>query len=400
MNQLAALKIEDGARRPRGPRWPRPWVAALAVAALLVIAGLAARRRKVEVELATVRPGQGRAGGATVLNASGYVTPRRRSTIAAKITARVDQIYVDEGMHVAEGQVLAVLDQSDAQVRLASAIADRESTLAQVADLEVNLANANLDLAREENLAGAQVHSQQALDAARTLVASYRARLAQTRRQIEAAEKRVVVARQDLDNCTVRAPYAGIVVSRDAQRGEMVSPLSAGGGFTRTGIATVVDMASLEIEVDVNENYIARVKEGQAASALLDAYPDWPIPSHVRTIIPTADRQKATIKVRLSFDHLDPRILPDMGVKVGFQEEAKPGARLAQVLVVPKGAVREDQGAQVVFLCKDGVLERRAVKLGEARDGGQEILAGLADGDRIVAGNLETLRDGQQVSSH
>lgn len=397
IENLAGLKIEDHVRRPGGPVWPRWWVLALGGVVLLGgVVGLASHGRRAEVALATVHA-QAQEGGATVLNASGYVTPRRRSTIAAKITARVEQMYAEEGMRVAEGQVLAILDQSDAQVRLASAIADRDSTLGLLADLEVNLANAVVDLNRAEDLTKAQVASQQSLDAARTLVASYRARLAQTRKQIDAAEKRVTVARQDLDNCTVRSPYAGIVVSKDAQRGEMVSPLSAGGGFTRTGIATVVDMNSIEVEVDVNENYIARVKENQPATAVLDAYPDWRIPAHVRTVIPTADRQKATVKVRLSFDHLDPRILPDMGVKVSFLDEAALGPKHAVALFLSKDAVREDKGAAVVFLFKDGAVERRAVKLGGMVDGEQEILAGLNDGDQVVAGNLEALHDGQQV---
>ena len=400
MEKLEALKIGDEARSPGPARWPPWWGVALGAAALVAGIGVLSRGRRPEVELAAVHSVQGPGGGATVLNASGYVTPRRRSTIAAKITARVDQIFAEEGLHVKEGQVLAILDQSDAQVRLASALADRDSTRALLADLEVNLANATADLNRSENLARLEISSQQTLDAARTLAASYRARINQTNKQIDAAEKRVTVARQDLDNCTVRAPYTGIVVSKDAQRGEMVSPLSAGGGFTRTGIATVVDMDSLEIEVDVNENYIARVKDGQTSTAILDAYPDWRIPAHVRTIIPTADRQKATVKVRLSFDHLDPRILPDMGVKVGFQDEAPSGAKPIATLRVPKAAVREDHGAQVVFLYKDGAVERRAVKVGETRDGEVEILAGLADGDRVVAGNLETLRDGEQVAVH
>src|SRR5262249_22717307 len=149
-------------------------------------------------------------------------------------------------------------------------------------------------------------------------VQSYEARIALVKEQIHAAEAKIQVAQQDVDNAIIRAPFAGMVVSKDAQRGEIVSPVSAGGGFTRTGIATIVDMTSLEVEVDVNESYIARVQPGQKVTATLDAYPDWQIPAKVRTIIPTADRQKATVKVRISFDKLDPRILPDMGVKVSF----------------------------------------------------------------------------------
>jgi len=193
----------------------------------------------------------------------------------------------------------------------------------------------------------------------------------------------------------VRAPFGGIVVSKDAQRGEMVSPVSAGGGFTRTGIATIVDMASLEIEVDVNESYIARVKTSQPVTAVLDAYPDWQIPAKVRTVIPTADRQKATVKVRATFDRLDPRILPDMGVKVTFLgEESAPSA--ARVLV-SRAALVDEGGTTAVFVHRDGKVERRAVRVGQARGNDQEIIAGLSDGEQVVTTGAKQLRDGQSV---
>src|SRR5581483_6574604 len=212
------------------------------------------------------------------------------------------------------------------------------------------------------------------------------------------ADAKIRVAQQDLDNCTVRSPYDGIVVSKDAQRGEMVSPISAGGGFTRTGIATVVDMNSIEVEVDVNESYIARVKPGQPVIAVLDAYPDWQIPAKVRTVIPTADRQKATVKVRITFDQLDPRILPDMGVKVNFLQD-QPAVRqsTAGQVVIPKDAVKDEAGAKVVFLYRNGKVERRAVRLGSVRDNDQEIVAGLADGDQVVV-KPEGISDGQRVA--
>ena len=205
------------------------------------------------------------------------------------------------------------------------------------------------------------------------------------------------MAQEDLDNTVVRAPFAGIVVSKDAQRGEMVSPISAGGGFTRTGIATIVDMDSLEIEVDVNESYIARVRPGQPVKAVLDAYPDWQIPAKVRTVIPTADRQKATVKVRAAFDRLDPRILPDMGVKVTFFGD-EPNTRSAGArLLIPRAAVREEGGSQVVFVFRDGKVERRAVRLGQTQGNDQEVIAGLSAGEQIVVKGFEGLRDGLRV---
>ncbi len=246
------------------------------------------------------------------------------------------------------------------------------------------------------------ISTPQALDTAQTLTESYRARIALTKDQVSAADRRIDVAQENVNNCTIRAPFSGQVVSKDAQVGEMVSPISAGGGFTRTGIATIVDMQSLEIEVDVNESYIARVKPQQRVNATLDAYPNWQIPSHVRTIIPTADRQKATVKVRITFDKLDPRILPDMGVKVAFLGEEKPRATAgseaaAPKALIPSSAVRQQDGKAAVFLVHDGVVERRAVTLGSQRGDDVEVLAGVAEGDTIVSKVPENLRDGQAV---
>jgi len=393
---LSALRIDERARREsRRPGW-RAIGAGLAVL-LLVVAGLYVvfREKAPEVELTTVRADKG--GRAALLNASGYVTPRQRATVAAKITARVNEIFIDEGMNVEPGQILAKLDDSDARARLASASAERDAIAATLGDLRVNLANGERELRRMDELWDRKLVAEQALDQARMLVDSLRARMVLAREQVGAADARVKVAQQDLDNCTVRAPFGGIVVSKDAQRGEMVSPVSAGGGFTRTGIATIVDMASLEIEVDVNESYIARVRTGQPVTAVLDAYPEWQIPAKVRTVIPTADRQKATVKVRATFDRLDPRILPDMGVKVTFLGEERSVPAGAGRVLVPKAALLEEGGATVVFVHRDGRVERRAVRTGQARGNEHEVLAGLSDGEQIVTPAVKELRDGQSV---
>ncbi|MGI9104286.1 MAG: efflux RND transporter periplasmic adaptor subunit [Terriglobales bacterium] len=395
---LSPLRIDESLRS-RGSRGkPLAWFAAAVGALLLVIGLVAAVRGKVPaVEVATAHKISGDTQVA-LLNASGYVTPRVRATIAAKITARVTKMYADEGMRVQQGQVLALLDDSDARVRLNSAKADRDATAAALADLQVNLANADRELKRTEDLNRGGVTSQQQLDLARTTAESYRAKIALAREQIRAADERIRVAQQDLDNCIVRSPFTGVVVSKDAQVGEMVSPISAGGGFTRTGIATVVDMKSLEVEVDVNESYIARVREGQPVISTLDAYPDWKIPSKVRTVIPSADRQKATVKVRISFDQLDPRILPDMGVKVAFLSEQQASRQgTAPRVMIPKSAVVSDGGQPVVFLYRDGHVERRAVRAGSVQENSQEILAGVNDGDQVVVSGAEGLRDGGRV---
>ncbi len=393
---LSALKIDERARR--GPQRHGRRVLVILTVGLLALGGTGyalLREQVPEVQTAIVRADKG--GRPALLNASGYVTPRRRATVAAKITARVNEIYAEEGMRVEAGQILARLDDSDAKVRLTAAIADRDATAAGLGDLQVNLVNAQRELKRNEELFQRRLIAEQQIDTARLAVDSFKARIVLARQQIGAADARIKMAEQDIDNCIVRAPFAGIVVSKDAQRGEMVSPISAGGGFTRTGIATLVDMTSLEIEVDVNESYIARVKAAQPVTAVLDAYPDWPIPAKVRTVIPTADRQKATVKVRATFDRLDPRILPDMGVKVTFLGEERAAPATAGRVLIARASLVDDGGTTAVFVHRDGKVERRAVRLGQARGNDQEVIAGLADGEQVVTTGAKQLRDGQSV---
>ena len=395
---LSALKIDERARSaPRTGKFLRIFASALGL--IVVFGGLltAFRSRTPVVQVVTAQAPPA-PGTTALLNASGYVTPRRRATLAAKVTGLVTAVYAEEGMRVKIGQVLARLDDADTRKRLEAAKADREATAAALADLEVNLADAERELRRAQQLEKEKVVSVQTLDKARTAAESLRARMALAREQVRVAESRIAMAQQDLENMTVRAPFAGLVVSKDAQVGEMVSPISAGGGYTRTGIATIVDMQSLEIEVDVNESYIARVRPGQKVTARLDAYPDWAIPTRVRTVIPTADRQKATVKVRISFESLDPRILPDMGVKVAFLAEEKPAEkRPAAQTMIPREALRYQDGKPFVFLLREGRLERRAVRLGRESESGAEIQAGVMPGDQVVLKGPEGLQDGQRV---
>ena len=394
---LSGLRIEERARSAGSGRRKRRILALPAVIILVAVGSfLATRTRVAVVAVAEARPA-GDPATTALLNASGYVTPRRRATVAAKITARVVDVYVDEGMTVTEGQLLAKLDDSDAVRRLQATRAQRDATAALIASLKINLANAEREFRRQEELRADGFTSVQALDLARTAAESLRAQVAATEEQVKAAEAQIALAQQDIDNCTVRAPFAGVVVSKDAQRGEMVSPISAGGGFTRTGIATIVDMESIEIEVDVNESYIARVDAGQRVEAVLDAYPDWRIPAKVRTVIPTADRQKATVKVRISFDKLDPRILPDMGVKVSFLAGEQAAGQAVAKAIIPREAARTLDGKPVVFLFRDGLLERRAVSLGALIGGDVQVTAGLAPGDKVVIEGPSGLHDGQRA---
>jgi len=402
-HDLGSLRIHDTQRK--GSKLGKGL--AIFFGGLVILSGIAGGvyafwNNKPVVEVGTVHKPAGSGGREALLNASGYVTPRRRATIAAKITGRVTGVFFDEGTRVSEGQLLATLDDSDVQRTLNAAKADRDAAEAAIADFQVQLKNALTQLHRAEQLQKAGVQTEEQLDTARTNADSLKAKIDLARSQVAASQSRILEAQQAVDNCTIKAPFAGIVVSKDAQVGEMVSPVSAGGGFTRTGIATIVDMNSNEIEVDVNESYIARVKDGQHVTAILDAYPDWEIPSHVRTIIPTADRQKATVKVRISFDKLDPRILPDMGIKVTFlgeEHKGAPGAKAAVAMpLIPQTAVRDDGGKKVVFLVKDDRLERRAITLGGTRGSDTEVAAGLAVGDIVVVNGPPDLHDGQSVA--
>lgn len=396
---LSSLKIHDNARAAgaSGAFW-RIFAASLGVLVILGGGIVALRGKAATVEVAAARAPDS-PQGETLLNASGYVTPRQRATVAAKITGRVTGVFFDEGQTVKQGQLLATLDDSDARRALVAAMADRDAAKAALPDLEAQLHLAQIELHRAQQLQRQEVQSQDALDTARTNVESLQAKIGLAHEQVDAAQARVLEAQQGVDNCVIRAPFSGVIVSKDAQVGEMVSPISAGGGFTRTGIATIVDMNSNEIEVDVNEAYIARVQPGQKVIATLDAYPDWQIPSHVRTIIPTADREKATVKVRISFDKLDPKILPDMGVKVAFLDQTRNAKQSgpAAKAIVPQKSVRQQGSEAYVLAVHDGTVERRAVTLGKQIGSDVEVIAGINPGDQLVLKGPENLRDGQKV---
>jgi RND family efflux transporter MFP subunit len=376
-------------------RWV--WIPSLALLVLLLAAGGWWLSRPSAAEVRTALAREVEVGGQqTVLNASGYVTARRQATVSSKFTGKVIEVLIEEGMEVEEGQVLARLDASNISTELRLAEAQLVAARSNVEETRVRVTEAELDLKRIENLVTGGVASQAELDTAHAEVDSLRARLESQRRAVEVAERTVAVSRQRLDDTIIRAPFAGVVVAKNAQPGEMISPAAAGGGFTRTGIGTVVDMDSLEIEVDVNEAYINRVTPGQQVEATLDSYPDWQIPATVIAIIPTADRQKATVQVRIGFEALDPRILPDMGVKVAFQSVEEETAGRAAV-VVPRRALRKDGGQDVVFVVQNEKVERRAVTLGQSEGEEALIVSGLSVGERVVFEGPPNLADGDSV---
>jgi RND family efflux transporter MFP subunit len=398
--QLDQLRIERDDAEParRGGR-----LAAILVVAAVVVAGLAyvlLRPRAVEVKTALVQEAAGGGGPAAVLNASGYVTARRQATVSSKVTGKVEEVLVEEGMRVEAGQVLARLDDRQARLALALAEAQLDATRKAVRETEAMLREARLRQERTRRLAAEGVSSTADWDAVDAEAQALAARIETQRGQAVSVEREVALARQSLDDTVIRAPFAGVAISKNAQPGEMISPTSAGGGFTRTGISTIVDMASLEIEVDVNEAYIQRVTSGQAVSATLDAYPDAPYAAKVITTIPAADREKATVTVRIGFDRLDERVLPDMGVKVAFLAVAGEGGTSAArpATRVARSAVRGTRGEEFVFVVgADETLERRAVKLTAGGRDPAEVLAGLAAGERVVVEGPAELAAGSRV---
>ena len=399
-DDLSALKIEREPLNTGGGRWGQ-WLF------LLVLLGGAGggawywlnREQPIEVEVVAVTE---RAAGtqASVLNASGYVTARRRATVSSKVTGKVVEINVEEGMAVREGQVLARLDDSTLQAALRLYRAQLEAAKRQIPEMDVRLAQARVQLQRQERLRKEGLNTPNDIDNAKAEVDSLVARIASAQEDVKVAESQISMQQTAIEDTVIRAPFSGVAISKDAQAGEMVSPVSAGGGFTRTGISTIVDMRSLEIEVDVNESYINRVRSGQPVTAVLDAYPDFQIPAHVITLVPTADRQKATVLVRIGFKELDPRILPDMGVKVTFLREADAAnTPVAQtVTLVPQAAVRTDSGASYVFVVRQNAVERRAIKTGGTDGDRLEVIAGLKGGDQVVIAPPAELTDGMLIT--
>jgi RND family efflux transporter MFP subunit len=398
--RLDDLRIKREAR-PAPSRGKFPWLAAGLL--LLVAAALAwwfLRPQPLVVRTAAARE-LSSAGGTdrTVLNASGYVTARRAATVSSKVTGKVTEVLIEEGVRVTEGQILARLDDTNVQASAQLARAQLAAAAAGLEETRVRLKEAELELQRQTTLARTGVNAKSDLDRAEASAQAWQARLAQQRTELTVAERTVAVWQQQLDDAIIRSPFAGVVTAKNAQPGEMISPMSAG-GFTRTGICTVVDMESLEIEIDVNESYINRVTAGQPVEATLDAYADWKIPCKVIAIIPTADRQKSTVRVRVGFDRLDPRILPQMSVKVAFRTSADTPApaRASRGVIVPKSALRSADGRDFVFILQGGRAERRAVTVASTQDGDSILSAGVAAGEKVIVEAPAPLVDGTSAT--
>jgi RND family efflux transporter MFP subunit len=397
---LDQLRIDrDPEKSPAGRGWI--WLAALL--AVLVAAGAAAwlwrGPASVPVKIAVAKGNSAsEAAAGSILDASGYVVARRQATVSSKITGRMVELDIEEGEHVKAAQIIARLDDTNIRASLNQASAQLDYAKAGLAETEVNLANAERDYKRQTTLMQGHFVSQAAVDNSQTTLEALRAQLATQRSNIAVAASGMRVAERNLDDTIVRAPFSGVVTVKAAQPGEIVSPISAGGGFTRTGIGTIVDMDSLEIQVDVNENFINRVLPTQRVDAKLNAYPDWHIPAHVIAVIPTADRSKGTVTVRISLDQKDSRILPEMGVRVSFLDTAAADSgKPAGGVLLPSTAVQASGTVGVVFLVHGDTVERRAVRLGAAGGDQVTVLSGLAAGDKVAVGDFTQLKDGSKI---
>lgn len=399
---LKSLKIDRSAPPPPAPRTGL-WIGLAVAGALLLAAGgwfAFGRDRAIEVQVATVTAvGSGGNASAAVLDATGYVVARRMATVSAKVTGKVREILIEEGQHVEEGQVLARLDPIDADAQRALSAAQLAAAQSQVGGVQAQLKEAEASANRLQALVRQQLVSRAQYDQAIASRDALRAQLQTAQRNAQVARDALAIADNGVDNTIVRAPFAGVVIAKAAQPGEIVSPLSAGGGFTRTGIGTIVDMASLEVEVEVGEAYIGRVKPGMRTETVLNAYQDWKIPGHVIAIIPAADRGKATVKVRVALDAKgDARIVPEMGARVSFLEDAKPAvARATPAVLAPAAAIVQRGEDDVAFVVRDGKLQRRTLTLGRTLGDDREVLQGLSGGEQVVLDPADALTDGSAV---
>jgi RND family efflux transporter MFP subunit len=401
------LRIDRAEREDTVAGHHKWWLPAIIVVLVLAAAAvfLYIHNRAVEVSEVTAVAAAAGAAPAAILQATGYVTAEREATVSSQIPGQVTQVSFEEGEHVHRGQVLARLDDSAQRAALDQARAQLAAAQAQLHQGQVQLIQDRRDFARDAALIGQHLVSEQDFETARTQAATQAAQLETQQRQIELARAGVQAAQVQEDYTIVTAPFTGVVIDKAAQMGEMISPIFGGGAFEAAGIATVVDMSSLEVDVDVNEAYIHRVTPGQPATAVLDAYPDWNIPAHVIAIVPTADKSKATVKVRVAFEKLDPRILPDMGVRVSFLQDEPSGRSLAAASSLPAGTVwvpatavvQRDAGA-VVFVVHGGKAHETSVTPGETR-GDLRAVQGIASGATVIDSPPARLRDGARIKA-
>ncbi len=400
-SQLDRLRID----RSTAPRPRRSW-AWWVIGAVVIVAVAAGGwyafdggdSVKIHAVAARAATGTATTAGASLLDASGYVVARREATVSAKIAGKLAEVLIEEGQRVAKDEVIARLDDSNYRAALDQARAQAEQAAASLAAARTNEADARPTFLRNQQQLAEGLISKETFEASQASFDAARTNAIVAERTLTVAQAALNVAQRNWDDTVVHAPFAGVVTVKAAQPGEIVSPLSSG-GFTRTGVATIVDMDSLEVEVDVSENFIHRVEPAQPVTIKLNAYPEWQIKGEVIAVIPTADRAKATVKVRVAFKERDPRILPEMGARVSFLSTAAPTSSSAPAgVVVPGDAVEASGDTGVVFVIRGNKVERRAVRLGGSGSAGQTVVSGLTAGERVAIGDLTRLHDGATIS--
>lgn len=334
----------------------------------------------------------------STLDAAGYVIARRQATVSSKTTGRLLEILIEEGQEVNENQIIARLDDANTRIELNRAHAQLAQAEARLAAAVTAFDNAIPIYERSAKLFSEKIISAADLDRARAEYDSRRLAVEVERSGVAVAKALFEAAEEHQADTIIRAPFSGVVTVKAAQAGETISPVSAGGGFTRTGIGTIVDMGSLELEVDVSENFINRISAGQPTRIRLNAYPEWEIPGTVIAVVPTANKAKATVKVRIGFDLDDPRILPEMGARVSFFESpAEEVSAQGYSAIIPADAVQVSGSKGHVYLIRDQSVERLNVELGPITDQGQRLVSGLVPGSRLAVGNFDKLHHGATV---
>jgi RND family efflux transporter MFP subunit len=403
---LSRLRINRDTPTPGLRRAFRTTLLIAAGAVVLVVVALFVLRGRggatpVQVATATVAGGGGAAGTGVVAN--GYVVARTQASVSAKLPGRLAYLGVSEGSHVTEGQVIARLDNADyaAGVMAAEAnVATARASLIETASDRDQLQR-EARRAREVRAQNAQLVSQQDLETAESRAAQADARVRAQEARVQSADAGLRLAQANFENTLIRAPFTGTVLRKDAEVGEVVAP-SVGGGLTRGAVVTMADLRTLEVEVDVNEAYIARIRSGQPARIILDAYPDTSFRGTVRMVVPTADRQRATVQVKVSILDHDPRILTEMGARVEFLEPARAAGAATDAaarprVTVPAEAVRSDGGGTIVWLVREGQLERREVDAGPTSGGMREVRSGLMGGEQLLLSGVASPAAGMKV---
>ena len=381
---LSSLRIDRSSPPPR--RGPSPIVLGLVVLALVAAAVLFVRSRQNAATIVTLGTAEATGGGSASgegISANGYVVARTKASVSSKILGRLAWIGITEGSRVREGDVIARLESADYE-------AAQHAAHANVATVDAQVMQAQRELKRSQALRAQNLVSDADLETAETKLEVLKA-------QANAARAQEALATANLENTRVHAPFSGTVLRKDAEVGEIVAPSSAGGGLTRTAIVTMADLQTLEVEVDVNEAYIAQVRNGQTARITLDAYPDTSFSGRVRQVVPTADRQKATVLVKVAILDRDPRILPEMGAKVVFEAHGAKEQAAPRRVFVPQEALSQVDGSSVVWVVNDGVVKRVSVDVGPARGDRIEVRQGLLGGESLVLSAPAGLKDGGKV---